>query len=810
MRGNSGFLVEDIDPFVALVEGPIRRVLGTESAGRGASSTYHLGGQSNVGDNVVPTTTGRGRGRGGRSAQKDMSILKMRTNPYRSECMLRGEATTSPEIITGIIPICRHDAYVLVDLGSTCSFISCDFALKMHCAIESLGHDICVSMPAGGVIMVNTVVRACSVMICGTNMSVDLIVINLRDFDVILGMDWLSRNHVIVDCLTKEVKMVVDGEIKIVFTGDRKIVPTCLISAATAFHLMKFGCDAYLVNVVDTGIVSPGVSEVPIVKEFLDVFLEELPGLPPQREVDFEIETIPGVAPISIAPYRMVRETSIPKTAFQTRYGHYECVVMPFGLTNAPAAFINSEDHEHHLRIVLQTLREKQLYGKFSKCEFWMNNIVFLGHIISAQGVQSDPSKVKAIQEWESPRNISEVRSFLGLVGYYRRFMKNFSILAKPLTNLLKKQVTFQWNDKCQASFEELKNRLITAPILTLPIQGGEYIVYTDASLNGLGCVLMQNGRVIAYASRQLKPHEQNYPTHDLELDYDCTIDYHPGKANVVADELSRKTLERVAGMISDQMSSLISLRAMDMHFSIKNGVLLTTMKTSPQILDEIKHAQGSDAYLKKLQKKVQDGKTSELIERDDGMWVMKTRVYVPNVAALKQKILWEAHNSPYSMHPGSTKMYNNLKPHYWWSGMKREVAEYVAKCLTCQQVKAEHQSPAGPYEILERVGPLAYRLALPPELAQVHNVFHVSMLRRYRSDPSHVIKIPEIEVSEKLTYVEESIQILDRQVRKLRNKEIPMVKVKWSQHSSKEATWEVEKHMMDKYPSLFGMSVGD
>ncbi|XP_048229279.1 uncharacterized protein LOC125369916 [Ricinus communis] len=291
------------------------------------------------------------------------------------------------------------------------------------------------------------------------------------------------------------------------------------------------------------------------------------------------------------------------------------------------------------------------------------------------KGVQPDPSKVKAIQEWESPRNISEVRSFLGLAGYYRRFMKNFSILAKPLTNLLKKQVTFQWNDKCQASFEELKNRLITAPILTLPIQGGEYVVYTDASLNGLGCVLMQNGRVIAYASRQLKPHERNYPTHDLELaaiihalktwrhylygetfriftdhkslkyiptqkelnlrqrrwmellkDYDCTIDYHPGKANVAADALSRKTLERVAGMISYQMSSLISLRAMDMHFSIKNGVLLTTMKTSPQILDEIKHAQGSDAYLKKLQKKVQDGKTSELIERDDGMWVMKTR----------------------------------------------------------------------------------------------------------------------------------------------------------------------------------------
>ena len=167
--------------------------------------------------------------------------------------------------------------------------------------------------------------------------------------------------------------------------------------------------------------------------------------------------------------------------------------------------------------------------------------------------------------------------------------------------------------------------------------------------------------------------------------DYECIIDYHPGKANVVADALSRKTLERVAGMTSYRMNSLISLRAMDMHFSMKNGVVLATMKTRPQILDEIKQAQNNDTKLRKLQKKVQGDKSSELVERDDGIWVMKTRIYVPNVVELKQKIFWEAHNSPYSMHPGITKMYNNLKPHYWWPDIKKEVAEYVAKCLTCQ-----------------------------------------------------------------------------------------------------------------------------
>ncbi|KAL0455690.1 UNVERIFIED_CONTAM: Retrovirus-related Pol polyprotein from transposon [Sesamum latifolium] len=240
-----------------------------------------------------------------------------------------------------------------------------------------------------------------------------------------------------------------------------------------------------------------------------------------------------------------IEEKSIPKTTFRTRYGHYEFVVMPFGLTNAPAAFMSlmnktlqpfldlfvivfiddiliysrsQEEHEKHLRAVLQILSEKQLYAKFSKCEFWMKEIVFLGHIVSKEGVQPDPTKVKAILEWESPKNTSEVRSFLGLAGYYRRFVKDFSVIAKPLTSLLKKNALFKWNHMCDQSFEELKKRLTSAPILALPSGSGGYVVYTDASKLGLGCVLMQHGRVIAYASRQLRPHELNYPTHDLEL----------------------------------------------------------------------------------------------------------------------------------------------------------------------------------------------------------------------------------------------------------------------------------------------------
>ena len=218
---------------------------------------------------------------------------------------------------------------------------------------------------------------------------------------------------------------------------------------------------------------------------------------------------------------------------------------MPFGLTNAPVAFMelmnrifqpflddcvivfiddilvylrNNQEHEEHLRNVFSILREKKLYAKFSKCEFWLNEIAFLGHVISGKGISVDPKKVKAVVKWEVPTNVTEVRSFLGMAGYYKRFVKGFSQIAQPLTNLTKKNVKFVWGDDCEQSFQEFKRRLTSAPILTIPSGDEGFMVYTDASRKGLGCVLMQERKVIAYASRQLKSYKLNYPTHDLEL----------------------------------------------------------------------------------------------------------------------------------------------------------------------------------------------------------------------------------------------------------------------------------------------------
>ena len=218
---------------------------------------------------------------------------------------------------------------------------------------------------------------------------------------------------------------------------------------------------------------------------------------------------------------------------------------MPFGLTNAPAAFMNLmnrvfqpfldrfvivfiddilvysktiEEHEEHLRTVLQTLREKKLYAKFKKCEFWLDQVVFLGHVVTKDGISVDPAKIEAVVNWSRPTNVTEIRSFLGLAGYYRRFVDGFSRLAAPLTSLTRKNVKFDWSDECEKSFQELKKRLVSAPVLTVPSSGSGFVIYNDASRKGLGCVLMQHGKVIAYASRQLKNYEQNYPTHDLEL----------------------------------------------------------------------------------------------------------------------------------------------------------------------------------------------------------------------------------------------------------------------------------------------------
>jgi len=466
-----------------------------------------------------------------------------------------------------------------------------------------------------------------------------------------------------------------------------------------------------------------------------------------------------------------IKGQDVSKTAFRTRYGHFEFLVLPFGLTNAPALFMDLmnrvfqpyldkfvvvfiddilvysksyEEHEQHLRQTLQTLRSRQLYAKLDKCDFWLKEVTFLGHVVSSKGIFVDPQKVEAVLRWERLTTVTEIHSFLELAGYYKRFIEGFSTIATPLTRLTRKNIRWEWSKECEESFQELKRRLTTALVLILPSRTEGFVVYSDASRKGLGCVLMQHGKVVAYASRQL--HEVNYPVHDLELaavvfalrvwrhylygsqvqiftdhkslkylisqkelnmrqrrwvelikDYDCIIDYHPGKVNVVADALSRKDKVIRSGPTTWNEETMMELKRLGVILGVSpEGSLMAQLRVKSGYREQILEAQLHDDEVSKVRIKLESGGETLFRMGDDGIMMLGRRMYVPDNKALKQKLLQEAHESKFTVHPGSTKMYQDMKQYYWWPNMRKEVVGYVAKCSICQQVKVEHRKSAG------------------------------------------------------------------------------------------------------------------
>ncbi|KAJ9538034.1 hypothetical protein OSB04_030767 [Centaurea solstitialis] len=1010
----------------------------------------------------------------------------------------------------GVFPVNEKPALVLFDSGATWSFVSSAFCKDFRLERGKLASPLAIDIAAEEVRVCEDVYRGCTIVIHGVPFSIDLIPTPMKGIDVIVGVDWMFRNHDTVVCAEQLVRIQdpSGGELVVYGKGRRDRLAFCSVTKARRW--LQRGCAGYMAYAVTSQAEDRklSIADVPVVSEFPDVFPEDLPGIPPDTQVEFGIDLIPGAAPVARAPYRLappelqelasqlqelsekgfirpssspwgapilfvkkkdgshrmcidyrelnkvtiknryplpriddlfdqlqgatwfskidlrsgyhqlkVKEVDVHKTAFRTRYGHYEFLVMPFGLTNAPAAFMD---------LMNRVLRRERLYAKFSKCAFWLQEVQFLGHLVNREGIKVDSAKIEVVMSWEVPKTPSEIRSFLGLAGYYRRFIQDFSRIAVPLMRLTKKSEPYVWGPDQQTAFETLRRRLCEAPVLTLPEGVEDMTVYCDVSHLGLGCVLMQRGRVIAYASRQLKPHEANYPTHHLELaavvfalkiwrhylygvkctiytdhrslrhfldqpnlnmrqrrwldvvkDYDCKILYHPGKANVVADALSRKTA----------------------HTSLRISHLKMAVTTS--FLDLVRRAQ-EEASQNANQNK----------ERVRGQLPLMT-------------LLEEAHKSIFSIHPGATKMYRDLRTDYWWPGMKREVARYVESCLTCLKVKAEHQRPhgkmqpleipewkwenltmdlitklpktprkfdaiwvivdrltksahflairesftseqladlyvkevvrrhgtdgqsertiqtledmlrscvlyfggswdtylplaefsynnsyhssigmppyemlygrrcrtpicwgevgqrvigstevvqqttenikrirerlrevqsrqksyadkrrsdlefqvgdrvllkvspwkgvirfrkrgklgpryIGPFEVLARVGRVAYRLELPEVLGQIHDTFHVSQLRKCLADETVHVPLDDIQVDARLNYVEKPVAVLERKVKQLRNKEIGIVKVQWQHRKGSEWTWEPESEMRERYPELFRSDFGD
>ncbi|GKA07183.1 putative reverse transcriptase domain-containing protein [Tanacetum coccineum] len=633
----------------------------------------------------------------------------------------------------------------------------------INIAPTPLGKFYDVELADGKLAGIDTIIRGCTLNFLDHPFNVDLIPVELGSFDVIIGMDWLRRCHVVIVCDEKLVQVPYGNETMTFYGNENsngRESRLTVISCSKSQEYMAKGCQVFLAQIStkkeEDKSEGKQIKDVPIVRDFPEVFLESFPGLLPARPVEFQIHLIPRAAPIARAPYRLapsemkelseqlqelsdkgfirpssspwgapvlffkkkdgsfimcidyhlrsgyhqlrVREQDIPKTAFRTRYGHYEFQVMQFGLTNAPA---DKKEHEEHLKAILELLKKEKLYAKFSKCEFWIPKVQFLGHVIDSRGIHVDPAKIESIKDWASPKTPTEIRQFLGLAGYYRRFIEGFSKIAKSMTKLTQKGIKFDWGEKEENAFQLIKQKLCSAPILALPEGSEDFVVYCDASHKGLGVVLMQREKVIAYASRQLKVHEKNYTTHDLELgsvvfalklwrhylygtrctvftdhkslqhildqkelnmrqrrwlellsDYDCDIRYHPGKANVVADALSQAQIEaqKPENLVNEDVGGIIR----------------------------------------------RDIPKERLEPRADGTLCLHGRSWLPCYGDLRSVIMHESHKSKYSIHPGSEKMYQDMKKLYWWPNMKADIATYVSKCLTCARVKAEHQRPLG------------------------------------------------------------------------------------------------------------------
>ncbi|GKB08269.1 putative nucleotidyltransferase, ribonuclease H [Tanacetum coccineum] len=579
------------------------------------------------------------------------------------------EARQDPNIMTGTFTLNNHYATTLFDSSVDYSFVSTTFIPLLDIEPSDLGFSYEIEIASGQLAEIDKVIRGCKLEIEGHMFDINLIPFGSGSFDVIIGMDWLSNHKAEIICHEKVVKIpLLDGKVLRVL-GEKPEEKMRQLMSAKANEKKQ--------------------EEIMVVRDFPEVFPDDLSGLPPVWEIMFRIELIPGATPVAKSPYRLapseleelsgqlkelqdkelnkltlknlyllpriddlfdqlkgsqffskidlrsgyhqlrVHEDDIPKTAFKTRYRHFEFTVMPFGLTNAPAVFMDlmnivcrpylnkfvivfiddiliysktREEQEMHLGLVLEFLKKEKLYAKFSKCEFWLREVQFLGHMINGNGIHVDPSKIEAVKNWKAPRTPSK-------------------------------------GEEQENAFQTLKDKLCNAPV-PLPDGPEDFMVYYDEFGLRFDCVLMQRNKSVIYTDHKSLQHifsqkELNMrQRHWIEFfgDYDCELRYYHAAQKEASDESAR----------------------------LQRGI-------------------------------------DEMIElRSDGVLYYLDRIWVPLKGDVRTLIMEEAHKSKYFVHPGADKIYYDLRDRYWASGMKKDIAVYVSKCLTCLKVKAEHQRPSG------------------------------------------------------------------------------------------------------------------
>ncbi|GKC40560.1 putative nucleotidyltransferase, ribonuclease H, partial [Tanacetum coccineum] len=486
----------------------------------------------------------------------------------------------------------------------------------------------------------------------GHPFNIDLMPIDLGSSDIIIGMDWLAKNHAVIVCDEKIVTMKEDKD----KSKEKRL------------------------------------EDVPTVRDFLEVFPEDLPGLPPIQKVEFQIDLVPGFIRPSSPPWgapiffvkkkdssfgmcidyrelnKLTVENQYPLLRIDDLFDHLQrsstYSKIDLRLTNAPTVFMDlmnrvcrpyldkivimfiddiliysktKEEHDAHLRLILELLKKEEFYANFSKCDFWLSRVQFLGHVIDSEGIHVDSAKIELIKECESPKTPTEIHKFLGLASYYRRFIEGFSEITKPMTKLTQKSVKFDWGEKEKTAFQTLKQKLCSA-------------------------MLMQKEKVIAYASRQLKIHEKNYTTHDLEL-----------------------------GAV------VFALKMWGHYLYDMKYVVFTDHKSLQHILDQKELNMRKRRWLELLsdydyELRYHPGKANVILNAQ----CLKNRSWISCFGNLRALIMHESHKSKYLIHPGSDKMYQDLNKQYWWPNMKAEIATYVGKCMTYAKVKAEYQKPSG------------------------------------------------------------------------------------------------------------------